>query len=204
MRYILLLLMLFLPQPLPATQPIAIVFVEPPGEALTASEMASGMAAVHGAAAYWNRALPTRAALVVSTDVLTITPVEVLAGDTYAVLTWSIPYLRTDGATTVFLIDNSESQMLLGGRAVGVAMEEWKAAYVVMSGLRGADGLAAATSHELGHAVEHLPDIVPFGTARDIMSDPVWAYAHGVVGAQSLCTLGICPRMVMPLWRSDA
>lgn len=172
MRCFLLLLVLFIPQA-PASQPITIVFVVPPGEALTTEETATGVAAVQGAAAYWNRALPTRAALVVSTDVLTITPVEVLAGDTYAVLTWSIPYLRTDGATTVFLIDNSESLMLLGGRAVGVAMEEWKAAYVVMSGLRGADGLAAATSHELGHAVEHLPDIVPFGTARDIMSDPV-------------------------------
>jgi hypothetical protein len=180
-----------------AERAIRIVFAVPPGEELTQEEWMTQVRAVEDAAAYWESTYAGSPDFNVrASDTISVS----VSDDVYATLTWSIPYTqqRDDGTILVGIIDNSSSKRLYY-TAIGVALEEWNAAYVIGTGLEGENGLTAAIAHELGHVVFHLPDIRPFGSTRDIMSDPLWAYNNHVIGMQTLASLGIHPRVYVPL-----
>lgn len=174
----------------PPTRPIHIIFVQPDGEQFTNEERVTAARAIADAAIFWSRYEDFE---ILSAQSITVT------GDVYRDLSWSNAYL-SEGNTgmTVFVIDNSNSRIDLGG-AAGAAQDYYGAVYVLLYGYPGEHGLAATLAHEMGHVQWHLPD-EPRGRDDIMSSPPTTAYNHGFIGCHSLNAIGgWCHKTWMPL-----
>lgn len=178
----------------PIERGISVVFVVPDGEQLTADEQATAMQSIASGAAFWQDHSPIATSIpIVGSSVVTVT------GDVYGSLEWAIPYLVDDNpGITVFVIDNSNSRRWLFGDAVGEAQDYYGAAWVVLDGIPGDDGLAAVVAHELGHVVYGLDDL-PAGPRDMMRMPPTVAYRDGAIGCTSLAALGApCQKVYLP------
>lgn len=173
---------------------IHILFVVPTGETLTNAEQARGVAAVADAVAFWTEHSP------IATDLRIRSTVVMTTTDAYTSLEWAGPLLRdANPEVTIFIIDNSASGKLLLGHSVGQAQDYYGAAWIVLDGFPGDDGLAAALAHELGHVVYGLDDL-PAGPTDIMRMPPTAAYRAGWIGCESLAALGApCVRFYVPM-----
>lgn len=177
----------------PATHPVRLIFVEPPGEALTVEEQDRARAGAEQAIAWWDDLSPVPTSMAITgTEILTTTE------DVYHGWAWARPFL-TDGnpVTTIFIIDNSASGRLIFDDSAGETQKYYNMITVVLYPTPDPDAMAAATAHEIGHLRYDLPHQQG---ATDIMHNWLTAYSMRFVGCGSLALLGTpCGQGYLPL-----
>jgi hypothetical protein len=174
---------------------IRLVFVQPRDETFTQEEQEQSITKLKDAASFWQDLSPIPTRLdIASTELLTTTE------DVYYTHEWYSPYLSSnDHTVTVFIIDNSESNQRIAGRATGRAYPDYGIVWAVLT-TNLPNGLPATLAHELGHVLYDLKDLYTGSCNLDIMCNMVTAYRMRFISCESLEALGApCKRIYMSI-----
>lgn len=174
------------------SMPLNVIFVEPVGEIFTDSEKQYALESIRNGYDFWDIPMPE-----VHTSDLQI------ASNPYAsiITDWCTCVLVADISKTIYVIDNSESKLLLFGNQGGYAQNYFGIAVLVLDAAP--VELSARVAHELGHVYYNLPDfyLTPGKcNQEDIMCYPQIPYQHKFKGCLTMELLGTpCYKVSLPL-----